>query len=512
MRFRLLAVLVVSLWATGHPAQAQTRVTPESRAQVQLSFAPVAREAAASVVNVYGARVEKTRRSPMMDDFVRRFFGDGASGMPRERVQRSLGSGVIVDPSGLIVTNNHVIENMTEVKVALPDRREVEAQIVLRDKRVDLAVLRIKGVAGLKAIEIGDSDALQVGDIVLALGNPFGVGQTVTQGIVSGLARTNIGLSDFGYFIQTDAAINPGNSGGALVDMRGQLVGINSAIFSQSGGSVGIGFAIPSAMVKIVVQSAEAGATTVRRPWLGATLQTVTQELADGLGLERPIGALVAAVRDRGPAQDAGLMRGDVILDVDGRAIDDPDAFGWRFALQGTTGTTPITVTRGGRRVTLDIRLEPPPETPPRDTIKLDGGSPFAGATIVNALACGRRRDAHRGDRGRGGQRRRGGVDGCRGRASEGRRSQGDQRHEARIDARRRAACAAQLRHLEGDDRARRPGADQRLPGLAALRIATDARPLRRRPPRGGRAPPARRPHASDAARRGRGPGSSGRT
>ncbi|MBV9078241.1 MAG: trypsin-like peptidase domain-containing protein, partial [Methylobacteriaceae bacterium] len=191
---------------------AEERRVPQSKAEVQLSFAPVVKAAAPSVVNVYGARVERTRRSAAMDEFFRRFFGEDGAATPRDRVQRSLGSGVVADASGLVVTNNHVIEGMTEVKVALADHREVEAEIVLRDPRTDLAVLRLKNASGVKPIEIGDADAIEVGDIVLAIGNPFGVGQTVTQGIVSAVARTNLGVADYGYFIQTDAAINPGNS------------------------------------------------------------------------------------------------------------------------------------------------------------------------------------------------------------------------------------------------------------------------------------------------------------
>ena len=388
MRLPSLVPAALALSLAAAPALAQSprleRAAPESRAQVQLSFSPVVKIAAPAVVNVYGARVERTRRSAGMDEFFRRFFGDVPS-TPRERVQRSLGSGVIVDASGLVVTNHHVIAEMTEVKVALSDNREIEAEIVLRDPRTDLAVLKLKPTPGLKALDLGDDDALEVGDLVLAIGNPFGVGRTVTQGIVSGLARTNVGVSDYGYFIQTDAAINPGNSGGALVDMHGRLIGINSAIFSQSGGSVGIGFAIPASMVRVVVDSARAGSKTVRRPYLGAALQAVNQDLADGLGLERPAGALISSVREKGPAEAAGLKRGDVILEVDGRPIDDPDAFGWRFALRGTSGEVPVTVNRGGSRRTLTVRLQPAPEVPPREQMKLGGRSPFAGATIVNA-------------------------------------------------------------------------------------------------------------------------------
>ena len=223
-------------------------------------------------------------------------------------MQRSLGSGVIVDAGGLVVTNYHVIEGASEIKVSLADKREFEAEIVLKDPRSDLAVLRLKdSKERFPAIELGDSDALQVGDVVLAIGNPFGVGQTVTHGIVSALARTQIGITDYQFFIQTDAAINPGNSGGALVDLAGRLIGVNTAIFSRSGGSQGIGFAVPANMVRVVVASAKAGGGSVKRPWLGAKLQALTPEIAENLGLKRPVGALVASVVDASPAARRGL-------------------------------------------------------------------------------------------------------------------------------------------------------------------------------------------------------------
>ncbi|POR54207.1 Do family serine endopeptidase [Bosea psychrotolerans] len=365
--------------------QAQPKQVPETRQQITLSFAPIVRQSVASVVNVYGARVEKQPRNPFMDDpFFRRFFGDRGFGVPQERVQRSLGSGVVVDASGLVVTNNHVIEGMSEVKVAFADKREVEATILLRDPRTDLAVLKLKGVKDLAAIELADSDKVEIGDIVLAIGNPFGVGQTVTQGIVSALARTQIGVGDAQSFIQTDAAINPGNSGGALVDMQGRVVGINTAIFSRSGGSIGIGFAIPSAMVRVVVESARAGATTVRRPWFGARLQALTADVADGLGLDRPAGSVVASVVEKGPAAEAGLRRSDVILAIDGVGVDDPEAFGYRFATRPLNGTTGLTVLRGGKRLTLPVKLIPAPETRPRDAVVLAGRSPLAGLTVMN--------------------------------------------------------------------------------------------------------------------------------
>lgn len=382
--------LVAVILGIAGPAIGQTRQVPESRAQVQLSFAPVVQRSASAVVNVYGTRVERRPQNPFMDDpFFRRFFGDGGFGVPRDRVQRSLGSGVIVDRGGLVVTNHHVIEGMTEVRVALNDRREFEAEIVLRDPRTDLAVLRLKpagrgGIPDLAALELGDADQLQVGDIVLAIGNPFGVGQTVTQGIVSAVARTQVGVSDFQSFIQTDAAINPGNSGGALVDMAGRLVGINTAIFSRSGGSMGIGFAIPSAMVRVVVESARNGSANVRRPWFGARLQGVTADVAESLGLDRPTGILVTGVIERGPAAEAGLRRGDIITGVDGVSVDDPDAFGYRFATRPLGGTVPVQILRGGQRQTLNVRAAPAPETRPRDAVTLRSRSPFAGAVALN--------------------------------------------------------------------------------------------------------------------------------
>ncbi|MCJ2047459.1 Do family serine endopeptidase [Methylobacterium sp. J-078] len=367
------------------------KAAPQSKGQVQLSFAPVVKRAAPSVVNVYASHVDARGQSrSAMDEFMRRFFGEngagrGRGGAPGERAQKSLGSGVIVDESGLVITNNHVIENMNEVRIALADRREFEATIVLRDPRTDLAVVKIKSpTGGLVPMAFGDSESLEVGDFVMAIGNPFGVGQTVTQGIVSALARTQVGSSDYQFFIQTDAAINPGNSGGALVDLQGQLVGINSAIYSQSGGSHGIGFAIPVSMVRAVVETAKGGATSVRRPWLGARVQSVTPDIAESMGLDHPTGVLVASLQPKSPAEEAGLKRGDLILTVDGKSVDDPEAFGYRFALKGLSGSTKFGILRGTGRSNVSVKLGPAPETRPRDTLKVRTRSPFLGATLVN--------------------------------------------------------------------------------------------------------------------------------
>ena len=304
--------------------------------------------------------------------------------MPRAQVERSLGSGVLVEAAGLVVTNYHVIEGASEVKIALADKREFPADIVLKDQRSDLAVLSIKGAnERFPTLEFANSDELQVGDVVLAIGDPFGVGQTVTHGIVSAVARTQVGISDYRFFIQTDAAINPGNSGGALVDVNGRLVGINSAIYSRSGGSIGIGFAIPANMVRVVVASAEGGSGAVKRPWLGAKLQEVTPEIAESLGLKRPSGALVANVAKDGPAAAAGIKTGDLIVTVDGVTVEDSNAFDYRFATKVLGGTAKVGIIRQGKDIVASVALQSLPDTP-RNEIQISGQSPFLGATVAN--------------------------------------------------------------------------------------------------------------------------------
>src|ERR1700726_1703167 len=317
----LLGAVLFAVSARAEPP----RQTPQTQSDIFLSFAPVVKKAQPAVVNVYASRTDKRPRNPLFDDPIfRHFFGEGGNSRSGGPTARSLGSGVLVDASGLVVTNYHVIEGMTDVKIALADNREFDAGIVLRDQQTDLVVLRLKGGENFPVMEIGDSDAIEVGDFVLAIGNPFGVGQTVTQGIVSALARTQIGINDYGFFIQTDAAINPGNSGGALVDLSGRLVGINSAIYSRSGGSMGIGFAIPANMVKVVVASAKGGGSAVKRPWLGARLQAITPEIAESLGLKRPTGALVASLTAGSPAARGGLKTGDLIMSIDAQEVEDP--------------------------------------------------------------------------------------------------------------------------------------------------------------------------------------------
>jgi Do/DeqQ family serine protease len=381
---RVLLAVVFALSGAAAIADTAPRIAPQSPTEARLSLAPVVKKAAPAVVNVYASHVERMPRNPLFDDPIfQRFFGGG--GGETQRVQKALGSGVIVDPSGLVVTNYHVIENATEVKVALADRRELEAEIVLRDPRTDLAVLRLKGAGeSFPTVEMGDSDALEVGDFVIAIGDPFGVGQTVTQGIVSALARTQIGANDYGFFIQTDAAINPGNSGGALVGLDGRLVGINSMIYSRSGGSMGLGFAIPVNMVKGVVSAALHGGKSVKRPWLGATLQNVSKDIADNLGLDRPIGALVVEVADNGPAAAAGLKRGDVIAAIDNQLVDDAEGVGFRLGVKPLGGTARLAVLRNGKTLDLALKLASAPELPPRDALTIRSRSPFEGALVMN--------------------------------------------------------------------------------------------------------------------------------
>jgi Do/DeqQ family serine protease len=371
---RFCTALLVLL-AAASPALAQDRRVPASTAELKLSYAPIVQRVQPAVVNVYAAKVVQNH-NPLLDDPIfRRFFG--VPGQQPEQMQRSLGSGVMVDPSGLVVTNNHVIEGADQVKVSLSDKREFEAEIVLKDARSDLAVLHLKDVhERFPTLDFANSDELQVGDVVLAIGNPFGVGQTVTHGIISALARTQVGITDYQFFIQTDAAINPGNSGGALVD-------INTAIFSRSGGSQGIGFAIPANMVRVVVASARSGGKAVRRPWLGARLQAVTPEIAETLSLRLPNGALVANVVPGSPAARAGMKPSDLIVAIEGQAVDDPNAFDYRFATRPLGGAAEIDVQRAGKVVKLSVPLETAPDGG-RNEIVLTTRSPFQGAKVAN--------------------------------------------------------------------------------------------------------------------------------
>ncbi|HYL33701.1 MAG TPA: DegQ family serine endoprotease [Stellaceae bacterium] len=386
-RWPLIAVLVGL--AAALPAAAQQAPAsrpPSSRAEIHLTFAPIVKEAAPAVVNVYSRRVVQTRTPIFNDALLRQFFGDAFPlTVPRQRVLNSLGSGVILDPSGLIVTNDHVIKDAQEISVVLNDRREFPAKVLLADEHLDLAVLKISVPSEkLPVLPIGDSDKLEVGDLVLAIGNPFGVGQTVTSGIVSGLARTGTGINEFGSFIQTDAPINPGNSGGALVDMDGELVGINTAIFSESGGSVGIGFAIPTGLVRSVLYAVQQGEHVVLQPWLGLVGKSVNADEATKLGLPRPGGVLVDNVATGSPAAKAGIATGDVVLAVDGHDIEDPEALRFRLATHHIGTNAQFSLWHDGHSHTVTVALIAPPEQPPRDVTLLEGREPLAGASVGN--------------------------------------------------------------------------------------------------------------------------------
>lgn len=373
------------------PAKADDRVLPSSRGEVVLSYAPLVEKAAPAVVNIYTTKKIQVQTSPLLNDpFFGLFFGQSQlfnrMGRTMEKEVNSLGSGVIVSAGGLIITNHHVVGDGDEIKIVLSDKREFEAKVVLDDKRTDLALLKIDTDGEkLPYLELDNSDDLKVGDIVLAIGNPFGVGQTVTGGIISALARTTVGISDFEFFIQTDAAINPGNSGGALVNMKGKIVGINTAIFSKDGGSNGIGFATPAIMAKVVLNSYNQGSKKIVRPWIGAATQNLTSDIAEALGLKKPIGVLVKSTYPGSPSQKAGLKTGDIIIKVDEFDVADEQSLKFRIATYAVGSKARFTILRDGKRQKeLEIKMEPPGEYPPRNLTEIGGENPLSGATIAN--------------------------------------------------------------------------------------------------------------------------------
>ncbi|WP_447909360.1 trypsin-like peptidase domain-containing protein [Brevundimonas bullata] len=350
-RLAIAAALMLSACGQPQPSKAQEgvfaeqpRQAPRDAGAMKSSFAPVVREAAPAVVNISARGVQQVR--------------DPFWGLPGQRQTGSIGSGVIVRADGVVVTNNHVIENMQQIRVTLNDRREYAARVLLADSRSDIAVLQLEGVEGaLPVLRIDDQEEQQIGDLVLAIGNPFGVGQTVTTGIISALNRTETGISDSGSFIQTDAAINPGNSGGALVDMDGDLIGINTAIFSRTGSSTGVGFAVPATMVKRVVDSAIGGAKAVVRPWLGVKGDTVSADIARSLGLSRPQGLIITEVYPQGPGARAGLEQGDVITAIDGAEINDQGGLNFRVGTKSPNDTVAVTILRDGKTQTINARV-----------------------------------------------------------------------------------------------------------------------------------------------------------
>lgn len=386
MRLLIQTLLIVLLGLS--LAQAQERSIPSSAAQMQLSFAPIAKQTAPAVVNIYTKRkVVQQGLSPLIaDPLFQHFFGSplGMLGMPRERVVSSLGSGVIVDASGTIVTNHHVIKDAQDITVILADKRELDATLFIDDEQSDLAILKVKTDKPLPFLQLDDSDAIEVGDLVLAIGNPFGVGQTVTSGIVSAPARSAATVSDFGFFIQTDAAINPGNSGGALVDMNGRLVGVPTAIYTKSGGSNGIGFAIPSNMVRTLIEGAHQAGEKVTKPWLGASYQPLTRDLAESLGMDAPNGVLVREVFADSPAAKAGVKPGDVIVGLAGKPVEDVQSLRFRVATAKVNSSQPIEVLRNAERHTMTATLTAPPDSPARDVRTLKGVHPLREVTVAN--------------------------------------------------------------------------------------------------------------------------------
>lgn len=358
---------------------------PQSEGQIALSFAPVVKKAAPAVVNIY-TKVLVQGQSPFAGDpFFEQFFGDlGPLGAGPARVENALGSGVILGAEGLVVSNYHVVDGAAEIRVVLSDRREFEAELLLGDKDSDLAVLRLKGAENLPVLPLRDSDTLEVGDLVLAIGNPFGVGQTVSSGIVSALERSGLAIgSGRGLFIQTDAAINPGNSGGALVDTEGRLVGINTAILSRGGGSNGIGFAIPANLVAQVLEQARAGATHFARPWAGVQGQAVDAALAEALGLPRPEGLLLSALHPESPFAKAGLAPGDVILALGDHPVTTPQEVIFRMSAAGPGAVLPLLYWHEGAQATAEVTLIPPPDSPPSEPLRLSGPGALAGLGLA---------------------------------------------------------------------------------------------------------------------------------
>ncbi|MDF2445030.1 MAG: 2-alkenal reductase [Moraxellaceae bacterium] len=325
------------------------------------SYAAAVQVAAPAVVNIYTTQKVRMNNPFMSDPFLRRFFGEG---MPEERMESSLGSGVIVSPEGYVLTNNHVVAQADEIIVALQDGRETKAKVIGTDPGTDLALLRIS-LDTLPVITFRESP-MQVGDVVLAIGNPFGVGQTVTQGIISAIGRQGLGISTYEDFIQTDAAINPGNSGGALVDVAGNLVGVNSAIFSQSGGSMGIGFAIPVSLARDVMQSLIKDGRVVRG-WMGIEVRTLDAELAKHIDSAVQKGVAIAGIVRGGPAHQAGVKPGDILVRLNGKPVDNAaQAINQIAAIKPAT-ETPVVVMRGKREIELVVKIGERPEDAPRN-------------------------------------------------------------------------------------------------------------------------------------------------
>lgn len=383
-----LAIFVSTLvFAPALYAQ-NVNVIPASKEAIKLSFAPLVKEVSPAVINIFTKRIVTRNVSPFMNDpLFSQFFGGGLS-IPQKRLEQSLGSGVIIEENGLAITNAHVVRDADEITIALTDGREFPAKILLKDDSSDLALLHIDTTEKLPIARLQPSETLEVGDLVLAIGNPFGVGQTVTSGIVSALARSSLSINDFNFFIQTDAAINPGNSGGPLISTEGGVVGINSAIYSRDGGSLGIGFSIPSEMVASILAAYKSGQITesgqIKRPWIGIAAQNVTADIASSLGLDQPSGALISSLHEASPAKEAGLKVGDVVISVNGHKVHDAAEMRFRLAMSALGDTSDIEVWNNGKISIIHMKSVAPPEIPERNTQKIEGKSPLAGATLMN--------------------------------------------------------------------------------------------------------------------------------
>ncbi|MGB7244037.1 MAG: trypsin-like peptidase domain-containing protein [Sulfitobacter sp.] len=374
-----MKTLLLSLTIIVAAAVSFAQQVPQSAAQIQISFAPLVRKAAPAVVNIYAKIMTAPRSTPLQrDPFFERFFRDPERDQPR--VQNSLGSGVILSADGIIVSNYHVVGMATDIRVVLSDRREFTARVLLGDAESDLAILQLEGGDDLPFLPLRDSDTVEVGELALAIGNPFGVGQTVSSGIVSGLARSGAsGGGGRGYFIQTDAPINPGNSGGALIDMAGRLVGVNTSILTRSGGSNGIGFAIPADLVAAFVAQARDGQTRFSKPWAGISGQSLDADMAQSMGLDRSGGIIVSGLHPASPFAEAGFQVGDVIVAVNGQPVNTPPEMIYRMSVTGLGQTAQVNRRRGTRTQDVPVRLLAAPDVPPRAALTLGDGSVVAG-------------------------------------------------------------------------------------------------------------------------------------
>ncbi|EEE36865.1 periplasmic serine protease, DO/DeqQ family [Rhodobacteraceae bacterium KLH11] len=376
------SILFTCLLMLSGQSWAETQV-PQSQAEIRLGFAPVVKTASPAVVNIYAKIVRQGRSNSLFSDpFFQDFFGRGF-GETRPRVQNSLGSGVILSGDGFVVSNYHVVGSATEIRVVTTDRREYSAEVVLGDKESDIAILRLKEAEGLPFLQLRDSDQVEVGELALAIGNPFGVGQTVSSGIISGLARTGTATGNArGYFIQTDAAINPGNSGGALIDVNGDLIGINTSILTRSGGSNGIGFAIPANLVAEFLRQARAGNDRFISPWAGMSGQHMSADIAESLGMAIPLGVVVSNLHALSPLADAGLRIGDVVTHVDGDEVNSPAEMKFRMSVAGVGGKSVLTRLRGEDRADIEVALISPPDTPAANETKLDEDTALPGLVV----------------------------------------------------------------------------------------------------------------------------------